>query len=136
MINTARFNNNQERENSNTNEIEHFNLSQSDCVKIASTTFFSKKKQTMRDHRNRIKEMISFIEIKYPTYALQVVSIISDSDLENDRFHWYGAQKDFDFEKIHPDVIKAFMASNKIKKFKLPKHHLVQMRALQQNPEQ
>ena len=42
MINTAQFNNNQERENSNTNEIEHFNLSQSDGVKIASTTLFSK----------------------------------------------------------------------------------------------
>ena len=78
MINTAQLNNNQERENSNTNEIGHF-------------------------------KMISFIEIKYPTYALQVVSIISDSDLENDWFHWYGAPKDFDYEKIHPDVIKAFM---------------------------
>ena len=45
MTNTAQFNNNQEREHSNTNEIEHFNLSQSDCVKIASATLFSKKKQ-------------------------------------------------------------------------------------------
>ena len=45
MINTAQFNNNQERENSNTNEIKHFNLSQSDRVKITSTTFFSKKKK-------------------------------------------------------------------------------------------
>ena len=69
----------------------------------------------MRDHCNRIKEMILFIEIKYPTYALQVVSIISDSDLENDRFHWYGVQKDFDYEKIHPDVIKTFMASKKLR---------------------
>ena len=89
----------------------------------------------MRDHRNRIKEIIEFVEMKYPTYALQVVSIISDSDLENDRFHWYGAQKDLDYEKIHPDVIKAFMASKKVKKFKLPKHHSAQMRALQRNPE-
>ena len=31
--------------------------------------------------------------MKYPTYALQVVSIISDSDLKNDQLHWYGAQK-------------------------------------------
>ena len=30
MINTAQFNNNHECENSNTNEIKHFNLSQSD----------------------------------------------------------------------------------------------------------
>ena len=43
MINTARLDNNQERENNNTNEIGHFNLSQSDRVKIASTTLFSKK---------------------------------------------------------------------------------------------
>ena len=45
------------------------------------------------------------------------------------------AQKYFDHEKIRPDIIKAFMASKKIKKFKLPKHHLAQMRALQRNPE-
>ena len=54
--------------------------------------------------------------MKYPTYALQVVSIISYSGLENDWFHWFGAQKDLDYEKIHPDVITAFMASKKIKK--------------------
>ena len=88
----------------------------------------------MRDHRNQIKEMIEFVEMKFPTYASQVVSFVSDLDLENDRFHWYGAQKDLDYEKIHPDVIKAFMASKKIKKFKLPKHLLTQMRALQRNP--
>ena len=61
------------------------------------------RQKAMRDLRNRIKEMISFIEIKYPTYALQVVSIIPDSDLENDRFHWYGRPKEFDYEKIQPD---------------------------------
>ena len=79
--------------------------------------------------------------MKYPTYALQVVSNayglqvvsnISDSDLENDWNHWYGTQKDFDYEKIHPNIIKAFMTSKKMKKFKLPKHHLAQMSALQQ----
>ena len=54
--------------------------------------------------------MIEFVEMKYPTYALQVVSIISDSELENYQFHWYGAPKDLNYEKIHPVVIKAFMA--------------------------
>ena len=28
----------------------------------------------MKDHMNRIKEMIKFIEIQYSTYALQVIS--------------------------------------------------------------
>ena len=88
----------------------------------------------MRDHRNLIKEIIEFVGMKYLTHALQVVSITSDLDLEHDQFHWYGTQKDFDYEKIHPDVIKVFMALKKIKKFKLPKHHSLQMRALQQNP--
>ena len=46
----------------------------------------------MRCHRNQIKELIEFVEMKYPTNAIQVVSIISDTDLENDWFHWYGAQ--------------------------------------------
>ena len=43
MINTAQFINNQERKNSNANEIKHFDLPQSDCLKLASTTLFSKK---------------------------------------------------------------------------------------------
>ena len=64
MINTARCNNNQEREHSNTNEIEHYNPSQSDCVKIVSIILLSK---TMRYHRNRIKEIIEFVEMKYPS---------------------------------------------------------------------
>ena len=85
----------------------------------------------MRDHCNQVNEMMEFVEMKYPTYALQVVSIILDSDLENDQFHWYGTQKDFDYEKKHSDVIKAFMASKKTKKIKLPKYHLEQVRALQ-----
>ena len=28
----------------------------------------------MKDHMNRIKEMLKFIEIQYSTYALQVIS--------------------------------------------------------------
>ena len=65
--------------------------------------------------------MIEFVKVKYPTYVLQVVSIITHSHLENDWFHWYGAQNDFDYENIHPDMIEVFMSSKKIKKFKLPK---------------
>ena len=95
-----------------------------------------RRKKNMRDHRNRIKEMISFIEIKYPTYALQVINEISESDLQNDRYHWFGAKKDFDYEKMHPDIIKAFMATKKVKRFKLPKSYSAQVRALQRNPEQ
>ena len=33
-------------------------------------------KNTMKDHGNHIKEMIKFIEIKHPIYALQVISKI------------------------------------------------------------
>ena len=91
----------------------------------------------MRDHRNRIKEMIEFVKIKYPTYALQVINEISESDLQNNRYHWFGAKKDFDSKTMHPDIIKAFMATKKVKQFKLPKSYSVQVRiSLQRNPEQ
>ena len=68
----------------------------------------------MQKQQYKLNQIFQSIE-KYPAFALQVVSNISESDLENDWFHWYGAQKDFDYEKIHPDVIKAFMASKKLR---------------------
>ena len=73
------------------------------------------RKKNMRDHRNRIKEMIEFVKIKYPTYALQVINEISESDLQNNRYHWFGAKKDFDYEKMHHDIIKVFMATKEVK---------------------
>ena len=59
--------------------------------------------------------MISFIEIKYPTYALQVINEIFELDLQNNSYHWFGAKKDFDYKKMYPDIIKAFMATKKVK---------------------
>ena len=67
---------------------------------------------------------------------MQVISEIFESDLQNKRYHWFGAKKDFDYEKMHPDIIKAFMATKKVKQFKLPKCYSVQVRALQRNSEQ
>ena len=92
-------------------------------------------KKNMRDHRNHIKEMIEFVKIKYPTYASQVINENSKSDLQNNRYHWFGAKKDFDYEKMHSDIIKAFLATKKVKQFKLPKSYSAQVRALQHNPE-
>ena len=43
--------------------------------------------------------MIAFVETKYPTYALQVISEISNSDLHNNGYHWFGAKKDLDNNK-------------------------------------
>ena len=57
--------------------------------------------------------MIGFIDFTYSTYAYQVITDISDADSENNRFHWYRAEKDFVYEKIHLDVTKAFVASKK-----------------------
>ena len=59
--------------------------------------------------------MIKIVKIKYPTYALQVINEISESDLQNDKDHWFGAKIDFDYEKMHPDIIKAFTATKKVK---------------------
>ena len=74
-----------------------------------------------QDYWNCIKEIIVFIEIKYPIYASQVIREISESDLENNRYHWFAAKNDFDYEKIYPDIINAFMTSEEIKKLKLLK---------------
>ena len=58
----------------------------------------------MREHRNHIKGMIEFVESKYQIYALQVINEISESDLQKDRYHWFGAKKDFEYKKMHPDI--------------------------------
>ena len=109
-MNSARFNRTQAGGNdSNQFQIQNFSSLQSDSICIADTTSFSKK--NMRDHRNCIKDMIEFFEIKYPTYALQVVNEIFESDLQNYMYHWFGAEKDFDCKKMHPNIIKAFMAT-------------------------
>ena len=69
----------------------------------------------MREHRNCIKEIIEFIEIKHPTYTLQVISETSELDLQNNGYHCFGAKKDFEYEKMFPDIIKAFVATKKVR---------------------
>ena len=78
----------------------------------------------MREHRSCIKEMLEFIKIKCSTYALQVINEITELDLQNNSCHQFGAKKDFKYKKMHPDIIKAFMATKKVKQFKLPKNYL------------
>ena len=59
--------------------------------------------------------MIKFIEIKYRAYELQVVNEALGLDLQNNGYYWFGAKKDFDCKRIHPNIIKVFMASKKAK---------------------
>ena len=46
---------------------------------------------------------------------------ISNFDSENDEYHWYGSKGDLTYKNIHPDVVKAFMASKKVRKVKIAK---------------
>ena len=137
MNNTAQFRTtqNNDEQNNNNDLFQNFHLVQLDRLKIASITSFSKIQKTMKEHHNHIREMIQFTENKHPNYTSQIVQTISNFDSENDQFHWYGSKRDFIYKKNHPDAIKAFMASKKVKNFKILKNNLTQACALQRNPD-
>ena len=88
----------------------------------------------MKNARARLLEMITFIKSKYPAVARRLVIKITQRDLNDPSFHWYGATEDFNYSDIHPDIVKAFLSLKKIKKFVLPRGRAAREKALRKNP--
>ena len=88
----------------------------------------------MKNARARLSEMIIFLKHKYPAVARRLVIKITQRDLNDPTFHWYGATEDFVYSDIHPDIIKAFLSLKKNKKFVLPRGRAAQEKALRKNP--
>ena len=79
-------------------------------------------------------EIKQFISSKYPAVARRLIKPISAHDLTDPAYHWFGSKTDFVYQDIHPDIIKAFLATKKVKKFVLPSSVEARRRALQKNP--
>ena len=79
-------------------------------------------------------EMITFIKSKYPAVARRLVIKITQRDLNDPSFHWYGATEDFNYSDIHPDIVKAFLSLKKIKKIVLPRGRAAREKALRKIP--
>ena len=88
----------------------------------------------MQDARRRLDKMKQFISSKYPAVARRLIKSISAHDLTNPAYHWYGSKTDFVYQDIHPDIIKAFLATKKVKRIVLPSSVEDRRRALQKNP--
>ena len=85
-------------------------LSAVDRASIKATDKFRIASKTMKNNRERLAEMIKFVQEKYPTYSRECVREISEEDKNNDRYNWFEAKYDFIYEHLHSDTIKAFMA--------------------------
>ena len=109
-------------------------LSAVDRASIKATDKFQIASKTMKNHRERLAEIIKFVQEKHPTHSRECVREISEECKNNDRHNWFEAKYDFIYEHLHSDIIKAFMAGKKLKHFKLPKSRKAQERAILNNP--
>lgn len=105
-----------------------------DRRRIQSTSEFARTLSVMQDARRRLEEIKNYITSKYPAVGHKIIKRISTQDLNNPSFHWYGAKSDFVYHDIHPDIIKAFLSTKKVKKFVLPASRDARERALRKNP--
>ena len=56
-------------------------------IRNASIKSYSKKDQTLRGHRNRCREIIEFIDVKYLSCALQTITSISNTNSQNQKLY-------------------------------------------------
>ena len=110
-------------------------LSKKNIKRIKETNKFKKRDKTKKDHRQRLQEMIKFIEKSYPTYSRECVKELTLDELSDETYDFYDSKKDFIYEHLNSGIIKAFMASKKVKKFVLPKSLKAQRKVLAKNPE-
>lgn len=59
---------------------------------------------------------------------------VSNNEIESKDFDWHGFRKDFNYEKLNSDVIKAFI-SKKTKRVIMPRTQAARSKALEANPE-
>ena len=69
---------------------------------------------TVKNHNLCLMKMIVWIETNYKSYLKNVVINLTRAQKE-DVDLYYTSTKDFKYENLEPDVIKAFLSTNKIK---------------------
>ena len=83
-------------------------LSAVDRASIKATDKFQITSKTMKNHRERLAEMIKFVQEKHPTCSRECVREISEEDKNNDRHNWFEAKHDFICKHLHSDTIETF----------------------------
>ena len=79
--------------------------------------------------------MIEHTRKACPTCASERATKVCNEDFVAKDFDWHGCRKDFDYGKLNSSAIKAFVAKNNVKKFKVPIPADAIIRALEANIE-
>ena len=70
-------------------------------------------KEYVRRHNLRLSTMITWIKNNYPEYSDEMIIELAPDRRQDEMF--YKATHDFVYDKLHADIVKAFIGGNKIK---------------------
>lgn len=82
---------------------------------VENTEDHEKKDKTRRDHRNRLKAMYEWWKDEYPEYYSVGVKEMTDADLAIPSNFYHKNKHDLIYTGLNPTMVKAFLASKKIK---------------------
>ena len=96
----------------NNNEISQaYEIRPEHIVRIAATADHAVKDATRKDYRNRLCRMINWCVAQYPQFATTSICQILENDANDTTKHFYNQTHDFMYNKIDPEIIKAFMST-------------------------
>ena len=88
------------------------NISANHTAVVRETEDHYKKMKTVKDHCNRLKEMIGWVELNYPEYYAEGVTPLSDEQIADER-RYYRSTHDFVYDTLNVEITKAFLATKK-----------------------
>ena len=82
---------------------------------LKETEDFYKQQKTITDYCLRLNKMIEWVNNKYNEYFTTIRKLITNEQ-KQDKLNFYKASEyDFDYSKLDPKVITAFIANHKVK---------------------
>jgi hypothetical protein len=73
------------------------------------------KQKTMRGHRNKLKQIISWVKENYPAYAAAGgIVTVTEADLNDPSQHFHNNTEDLVYNGINVDIVLAFLAAQKV----------------------
>ncbi|KAL3804031.1 hypothetical protein HJC23_006422 [Cyclotella cryptica] len=83
---------------------------------IIETEQRSMEDKTRREYRNRIKHIIDWLMVHYPTYFEEGTRLLSEDEKQDKVFFAHNTNRDLRYSRLNVQLIKAFLSSKKKKK--------------------
>ncbi|KAL3789407.1 hypothetical protein HJC23_001955 [Cyclotella cryptica] len=83
---------------------------------IIETEQRSMEDKTRREYRNRIKHIIDWLMVHYPTYFEEGTRLLSEDEKQEKVFFAHNTNRDLCYSGLNVQLIKAFLSSKKKKK--------------------